>query len=306
MKKVISFFCVILMMISITGCSKNNAAEYGSEDGIVVKKEKYLDIMTTDKNLYNIVKQIVGDKHYVDYMFNNRKSLIDFKFSKDSLDNISKKDLFFYVGVDFEPWIDSFLNGLNKNKVAVVNSSRGVRTIAYDRKVKYNDKVLKNNPYYFLNLNNYKIVLSNIKNSIQDKDPGNRGFYEKNFSEILKDVSEYDDKFKKIGSDLKKYNFIIDEDNLDYFLDYLGLNVTKIIRDDKGKITNSTDINNLLNSSNKKIVFLYTEDKQYKNNKKLIDDNKLKSSKLKVYNSNITYKDIMKYNLDILNNIIKK
>lgn len=56
----------------------------------------------------------------------------------------------------------------------------------YEKEVKFENKVLKDNPYYFLNLNNYKIVLSNTKNAIQDKDPSNRDFYEKKFFKYIK------------------------------------------------------------------------------------------------------------------------
>lgn len=253
MKKNIIFIIGFIICISLVGCSKPNVSVNEEED---IKKEVYLDIAATDKNLYNIIKEIVKDKHYVEYIFKSREDLINYKIKEDTLENISNKDLFFYVGASFEPWINVFLSKLDKSKVGVVNVSRGSKLISYEKEVKFEDKFLKDNPYYFLNLNNYKIVLSNIKNAIQDKDPSNRDFYEKNFSDMLKRIKDYEEEFAKISDKTGEFIFIVDEDKLDYFIKYLNINTVKIKRDDKDKVTNEKEIEEICKKYKEKCIFL--------------------------------------------------
>ncbi|NFV13537.1 zinc ABC transporter substrate-binding protein [Clostridium sporogenes] len=302
MKKNIVFIIGFIICISFVGCSKPNVSVNEEEE---IKKEVYLDIATTDKNLYNMIKEIVKDKHYVEYIFKNREDLINYKIKEDTLENISSKDLFFYVGASFEPWIDEFLSKLDKSKVGVVNVSRGSKLIPYEKEVKFENKILKDNPYYFLNLNNYKIVLSNTKNAIQDKDPSNRDFYEKNFSDILKRIKDYEEEFAKISDKTGEFIFIVDEDKLDYFIKYLNLNIVKIKRDDKDKITNEKEIEEICKKYKEKCVFLSSSSDILKNNEKLLDKYKIKTLLLKVYDNDILYEDMVKYNISLLKSAFK-
>lgn len=301
MKKAIIFIIGLMICINLFGCSKPNTSDNEEEN---IKKEVYLDIVTTDKNLYNIIKEIVKDKHYVEYIFKNREELINYKIKEDTLENMSNKDLFFYVGAGFEPWIDDFLSKLDKNKVGVVNVSRGSKLIPYEKEVKFENKVLKDNPYYFLNLNNYKIVLSNTKNAIQDKDPSNRDFYEKNFSNMLKRIEGYEDEFSKISDKTSEFVFIVDEDKLDYFIKYLNLNILKIKRDEKDKITNEKEVEDICKRI-KKMYILSSSNDILKNNEKLLDKYKVKPLLLKIYDNDILYEDMIQYNISLLKSNFK-
>ncbi|NFI65372.1 zinc ABC transporter substrate-binding protein, partial [Clostridium botulinum] len=56
MKKDIIFIIGFMVCINLFGCSKPNTSDNEEEN---IKKEVYLDIVTTAKNLYNIIKEIV-------------------------------------------------------------------------------------------------------------------------------------------------------------------------------------------------------------------------------------------------------
>ncbi|WP_251861518.1 metal ABC transporter substrate-binding protein [Clostridium sp. Marseille-Q2269] len=302
MKKNIILIIGFIICISLFGCSRTNNGVDGDDN---IKKEVYLDIVTTDKNLYNIIKEIVKDKHYIEYIFKNKDELMNYKVKEDTLENISGKDLFFYVGSGFEPWIDDFLSKLDKSKVGVVNVSRGSKLMPYEKEVKFGNKILKDNPYYFLNLNNYKIALSNIKNAIQDKDPSNRDFYEKNFSDMLKRIKSYEEEFNNISDKTGDYIFIVDEDKLDYFIKYLNLNTVKIKRDDKDKITNEKEIEDICKKYKDKCIFLSSDNDILENNKNLLDKYKIKSLLMKVYDNNILYEDMIEHNISLLKSTFK-
>lgn len=267
-----------------------------------------LNILTTDKVIYYMVKDIVGNKHNVDYMFKNREDEIIFKFTDDSLHNISKQDLFLYAGAGFEPWMDDFLKELNKSNVGVINISRGVTFIPYSKEINIGDVTLKNNPYYWTNIENYKIAFSNIKNAVEDKDPRNREYYESNFMKVLKTSESYSKDIKIISEKLKDYTFVIDEDDMDYFFKQAGIKAIKLNTDSDGIpmfTGNNTDKEKILKELKKsdKKVFFYNSSSILNKDLKFINQYNLKTVNLKVYDEKLKPSDIIKYNLDELNKI---
>lgn len=313
MRKYICIFIIVIVCF-LTGCQIKNikVPEQGNKVKISTSSENNinLNILTTDKVIYYMVKDIVGNKHNVDYMFKNREDEIIFKFSDDSLQNISRQDLFLYAGAGFEPWMDDFLKELNKSNVGAINISRGVTFIPYSKAINIGDVTLKNNPYYWTNIENYKIAFSNIKNAVEDKDPRNRDYYENNFVKVLKAAEDYSKDIKITSEKLKEYTFITDEDDMDYFFKQAGIKVIKLNTDSNGNplfTGSSTDKEKILTdimSSDKK-VFFYDSNSILNKDLKFINHYKLKIVNLKVYDEKLTPSDILKFNLSELNKIYK-
>lgn len=298
-----------LVILSLTGCGTSKIKDVGENN--TKKPDPFkesnvcLNIMTTDKVLYYMVKNIVGNKHNVDYMFKNREEELIFDYTQDSLNNISKQDLFIYAGAGFEPWMDKFLTDLNKNKVGAINVSRGVKLLQYSKEIKFKDIVLKDNPYYWSNLDNYKIVLLNIKNAVEDKDPKNREYYEENFSKALKTVDDYSKNLKSAADVFKDYMIIVDEDDMDYFMKYLGLKAVKLNSSENGMsiFENSKDeydkfIAKLKESKNK--IFFYDNDAILAKNMDLINKYNIKTVNLKIYDYNLKFTDILNFDFSAM------
>ncbi|WP_027625816.1 metal ABC transporter substrate-binding protein [Clostridium lundense] len=294
---------IVLVCCSIIffACGNKNNSEVLERVSMNVKKnnEVNLNIAVTDKFLYFMTKDIIKDKHFVQYMFKNKEEEFNYIYSDDSLNNISKQDLFIYNGAGLEPWINEFLDKLNKSKVGIINISRGVNLLSYNKQVKYKNLILKENPYYWLNIDNYKIALLNIKNSIQDRDPRNRDYYEKNFTNKLKELEIYEKKFKEMGNKFKDYVIFYNEDEIEYFIKYSNMKVTKLVGNEKDE-----DIKGKIND-NKNIIFLYSNDAELKKNAELMKKYNIKPVKLIVYKENMDYISILKYNINNLEAILK-
>jgi len=283
------FFIVIL-----TGCNNsttNNTLTNNLDTDVEVTKDISLDIITTDRVLFYMVKSIVKDKHNVEYMFNNKDSQFNFTFTEDSLYNIGNKDLFIYMGASYEPWAEEFIGKLSKNKVRVINVSRGVKILPLTNDIVYRNTTIKENPYYLMSYDNYKIALLNIKNSIQDRDPKNRDFYEKNFNDAVKNT-ELDEKgISETISKLSNYTFVYSEDKIEYFVKYSSLNSIKL-----------TAINNNLKIKNpSKTVFLYCNTDVLKANEELIKKYKLSTLNIRVPENDIKYEELLLLNKSLFN-----
>lgn len=217
MKKVTFVMLIItfIMYIGLNFFSDQGIADTSySEDSV---RDTYLNIMVCNKSQYYMVKKIVGERHNIQYLFNNEEKIYAFRYDKGVVDNVSNMDIFMYSGNSFENWDSAFINDLDKSKVGVINISRGIRTL------NYNDETNKTNPYYWTGLEEYKIALYNIKNAIQDRDPKNRDLYEKNYNTAISYLEQSLSIYNGKRNDLNNYIFISLDEKLAYFFRDLGI-----------------------------------------------------------------------------------
>lgn len=245
-------------------------------------REKFLNIMTVNKPQYDMVKKIIKDKHNVEYMLVDEKDIKDFKYNEKVIDNVSNMDLFIYTGTSFEPWTSTFINELKKGSLGIINLSRGIRILNYD-----SDGLSKENPYYFSGIEEYKISLYNVKAAIQDRDPQNRDYYEKNYNEALKELNNSLSKYEKDIELFSDYTFITLNNNFDYLTKSLNLNT---IRLDDHEISEFIKNKNL---DPKKVIIIEDGEEESK-----IDLEQYSTVKLWKYYGDMSFDDLILYNID--------
>ncbi|GIM29172.1 manganese ABC transporter substrate-binding protein [Clostridium polyendosporum] len=216
----------VFFFIALSVYSTPKAAN--SDNNKIEERDTYLNIIVTNKLIFSMTKEIVKNKHNIEYMFKNEDEAQKFTFSQDSLDNISSMDFFLYMGSGAEPWINDFINGLKKGKVGVINLSRGTRTLNYSKPKVINNNEVKVNPYYWLSPDDYKISLYNIKSAIQDRDPKNREYYEDNYEVLIQKIDKEVEGLKQEQKILNEYNIYLLGDNLEYLMKSLGIEYSKI------------------------------------------------------------------------------
>lgn len=292
------FVLLLSALVLLCGCDNTIDLNIVPEE----HKQAVLDIMVTNKCLYTMVKEIAGQNNNVDYMFKDENKIDDFVYTNDSISNIGKQDLFIYNGADFEKWIDEFLSKLDKSKVGVINVSRGVSLQTYVNKNNNNSN--DKNPYYWGDSNNYKVMLLNIKNAIEEKDPKNRNTYEENFSNAIKSINKYKKSVDEIKSKLDKYTFVTSNYKFAYLLkDYdsiqLETDILGDVTDDyTSKIQKKAD-------DGKQLCFVYNDDTELQKNKDIIDKFKMKTVKFTVYDGDMSYLDILNSNLNNIKKVLQ-
>ena len=247
MKK-LTYALVIFTFILFLGLTFSyNPLMANPTDVLDKEKDVYLNILTVNKEIYKMTKTLVGNKHNVEYLFNNEKEVKEFKISDNVIDNILNMDLFIYNGLGYEPWINDIVDSAKNSNVGIINMSRGIRTITKDLSVEYEE-----NPYYLLGFNEYKIALYNIKTALQERDIKNRNYYEENYNKLVKELDEFLTKSKEEIKLYEDYSIVTNTDKFDYLLRELGLQAIKI-KD------NEEDINV---SKVDKIIFIYDKDNE--------------------------------------------
>lgn len=291
-------------MLFLTACSndqQNILPTINIEDK-TIKTEVTLRIITTNKLLYNMVKDIVKDDHIVDYMMAEEENQWKYQFSQDSLKNIANKDLFIYFGAGFEPWVTEFEKNVEKGKVSVINCSRGIRTLELENPLMYGEETIVSNPYYWLDSNNYKIVLSNIKNGIQEKDPVRRQMYEKNFEEAIKKIDEANKELSAIVKEYEDYTFLTNTEELDYFFNSFDIKPIRLLSEDA--ILEMED--KLYQRDNdSKYIFLYSDDNQLDYVENIVNSSKVQKAKLVAYCTDRNWLDLWQANYSAIKSLKK-
>ena len=209
------------------------------------EKETFLNILTVNKEQYKITKALVGNKHNVEYLFSNESDMESFEVSDNVKSNILNMDLFIYNGLGYEAWINDVIDSAKNSSIGIINMSRGIRAITRE----LSDEN-KENPYYLLGFNEYKIALYNIKTALQERDIINRNYYEENYNTIIEDLDEFLTNSKEELNKHKDYLIVTDSDKFDYLFKDLGIQVKKI--------KNNEEIKYIANEiKNSKIIFIH-------------------------------------------------
>ncbi|MGG7142245.1 metal ABC transporter substrate-binding protein [Clostridium nigeriense] len=257
MKK-LTYGLVIFTSILFLGLTFSYNPMANPTDEFDEEKEIYLNILTVNKESYKMTKALVGNRHNVEYLFNNEKEVSEFKTNDKVIENILNMDLFIYNGLGYEPWINDVVDSSKNSSVGIINMSRGIRTITRNSSEQYQE-----NPYYLLGFNEYKIALYNIKTALQERDIKNRNYYEENYNNLVKELDEFLSKSKEEMSSYKDYSIVTNTDKFDYLFRDLGIQATKI-KNNKEEISKD-EID--------KVIFIYDKDNEN------LDDlkNKMKS-----------------------------
>jgi zinc/manganese transport system substrate-binding protein len=296
LKKFIYILMALIVMVAI-GCNRSSIINQSEVDENKPKeREQYLNIITSNKLAFHMVKNIVGDRHMIRYMLKDEAEEWNFKYTEDSLSNVSRKDLFIYLGAGYEPWVHGFVEGLKKGKVGIVNLSRGIKIKELNNARMYEDMEIKENPYYWLNTDAYKIALLNIKNSIQERDPKSRDIYEENFNATIENLDNHTKEFKLLTENLKDYTFVTAEEDFDYFTEYINVKVVKI---DGTDILQPDKLADKLEGHDK-LAFLFSGGDILNQCAPIINQYNMKTVNIITYQFDKTVEDILKYNYESL------
>ena len=211
-------FILFLGLGTFSNPTVSNIIDTGDSD-----RDLFLNIMTTNRMEYEMVKSLVGDKHNIEYIFTDEEESEKFVVNDNILKNISNMDLFLYSGGTLDKWYSELISKLNKSRVGTIDITRGIRTINMEV-----NKETKVNPYFYTGIDEYKILLYNVKSAIQDKDPKNRELYENNYNKIIEKLNKFISNIKENKKELSEYVFISLDSNIDYFYKSLSINPLKL------------------------------------------------------------------------------
>lgn len=177
------------------------------------------------------LKEIGGDKVNINVMVSTGSSPHTYEPKPSQMKNISKADIYFSVGVEFEEaWLPRFKSQNKKMKIADVGV--GIVKIPMighhhhndEPKNKSNGKIDKHehenelDPHIWTSLVNGKIIAKNIYENLAILDKANEKYYKSNYDKLILKLDNTDKSIKNILKDTKaQSSFMVFHPSWGYF-----------------------------------------------------------------------------------------
>ncbi len=198
-KNILIFLLLICIVMSSCSCT-----------GVVNNNDK-LNIITSNFPLYDIVRQICGDKANITMLTPVGAELHSYEPTPKDILNINQADLFIYMGGSSESFISDILNSTNSDHLTKVSISDMTEfDLSYDEHI-------WTSPYNVIKMTSY------ITEAIIDKD--NQKEYKENAQKFISELTELDEKFFKLVENSKRDTIVFaDKYPIKYFSERYNLN----------------------------------------------------------------------------------
>ena len=232
MKKILSLFLGIVLMLALAACGNN----------------KKVDIVSTCFAGYDFSREIAKGKLSSDMLLKPGEELHDYSPTVSDIEKVLESKIFIYIGgeSDSEFVEHDILPEINKDKTIVINMmdvvKNGGKTYEEEDPESYVDddeheEEEEYDEHVWNSITNAKLISKTISDAIIKIDKNNKEFYEKNTNDYIESLTKIDNSIKKVIADSSK-NLIIFADrfpllyfvkeyNLEYDAAFKGCDTSK-------------------------------------------------------------------------------
>lgn len=187
------------------------------------------------------------------------------------MQNISRAQMFLYLGAGFEGWVDDTLSSLQKDsKVTVVEASKGLSLIeaAEEEVQEANGKADSHNhtttehghvdPHVWLSPLNAKQMALTIKDQLVKLDAVHKADYEANYTKYAAQLDQLHNQYKQALTPLTKKQIVVTHQSFAYLTKEYGLTQKPIMGlspDAEPTSKGLQDINEFIRTNNVKYIF---------------------------------------------------
>ncbi|MDD7794905.1 metal ABC transporter substrate-binding protein [Clostridium sp. 'White wine YQ'] len=186
-KKSLILVMIIFSIVALfSGCSNKKEVSDGK-----------INVIVSFNPLKDFTEAIGGDKVNVESLVPGTSEPHDFEPKTKDFAKLTEADIFIYSGLGLEDWIEDVKNNIGDSKVKLIEATEGINVLKTDGAT---------DPHAWLSLIEAQKICENIKNSLQDKDPKNKEYYETRYK-------EYKDSLQKLYDDnIKRFNVLNNKD----------------------------------------------------------------------------------------------
>lgn len=203
---------IILTLFVLVGCESTNSPSSANNDN-----ENKLSVYTSFYPMYDFALKIGEDKIKIENMVPAGTEPHDWEPTADNISALERADVFIYNGAGMEHWVDNVLNTLSNDKLTVVEASKGIDLLEGHNEGSFD-------PHVWLDPENAKIEMENIKNALVKADPDNSSFYENNYKKYAKDFDDLDKEFSDTLSPLPNKDIVVAHQAFGYLCAAYDLN----------------------------------------------------------------------------------
>lgn len=245
---VIGIASLFLFTIALAGCAGETDVNKTADSNI-----QKIKISATIFPLYDIAKNIGGEHVEASLILAAGASPHTYTPSPSDIKKLQGTDVIFSIGHGLDAWTDEITKAVEG--VEKVDVSEGVTLYPFafdhshdeDGENHEEDKAdglheedeahaqVGDDPHYWLNTANAKIIATNIAGTLSKVDPVNASYYAQNLSSYKKDLDSLHDEIELKLLTLKENELIVFHDSWAYFAREFGLQIAGVVQASPGK-----------------------------------------------------------------------
>ncbi len=203
------------------------------------------------------LQAIGGDKINISLMVKAGDSPHTYEPKPSQMVSISKSDIYFSIGVEFEDvWLPKFAN-LNP-KMQIVDISKDIEKIAMQRHKEHKEDTDEHNhgafdPHIWTSISNIKIIVQNIYNALSKLEPQHKEYFKANLDRYIALLEKADKNIKNSLSQISNNRvFMVFHPSWGYFArDY---NLTQLAVEVEGKSPKPKELIHLIKEAKEERV----------------------------------------------------
>ncbi len=209
-----SWLLVVILILSACGSTSEPQEK---------KKEGVLDISTTVYPLEDFTKKIGGEYVNVHSIYPAGADEHTFEPSQKDMMNMADGDIFFYIGMGLEGFVEKSKSILENQDVVVVPVSKDIKLPAESDEGKTEEHDHDHNPHIWLDPVYSKQIAQTIADTLSKEMPEHKKEFQSNLAQLTKELDSLDQDFAKMAEDAPKKTFFVSHAAYSYWADRYDL-----------------------------------------------------------------------------------
>jgi len=186
---------IAMSVVSLAGCNRQE-----------IKTTTRLQVVTTLFPLYDFARIIAGDRAEVTMLLPPGMEPHSFEPKPNDIIRIGKAGLFIYTNRYMEPWAETILKGIDRQRLQVVNAGQGASyaqaTAADEHGDADHDSHAADShtgvmdPHIWLDFSNAALMVDTILAGFVAADPLNEGYYRAHAAELKGGLAALDQRYR--------------------------------------------------------------------------------------------------------------
>ena len=255
MKKIYMALLSIIMSLVLISCSNNIKKEE------VNKYNDKIKVYATIFPVYDFAKNIGKDKIELNYIVPPSSEPHDYEISAKTIKDIQNADLLIKNGLGIDGFSDNIKS--ESDKLNILVASEGIEKITYKEEGHDEDQIEeehehgKYDPHVWIDINNAIKECENIKNEFIKIDSKNKGYYEENYNNYVKELKDLQEEYNANLKDIKNKTILVSHDAYGYLCKEYGINqisITGINPNQEPSMSKIAELTNYAKDNNIKYI----------------------------------------------------
>lgn len=227
--KKLLFLCLAIPFaaVSLWGCSRNDRPSNAGESK--------LKVVTTLFPYYDFTRQVAGDKVELTMVVPAGMDSHSFEPTPADVQVIRDADVLICNGGALEHWLSQVLSAVDSDSMTVLTGMDQVNAVQEElvegmEKEKHQEDDdghgdhIEYDEHIWTSPVNAMILVESIRDTLSEKDPENRSYYEERAKSYLEKLKKLDDEFRKVAENKKRDMIVVgDKFPFRYLADEYGL-----------------------------------------------------------------------------------